>query len=157
MELDPKAEKLILVVVFALMFAGLSWIIPVAYHSASPAENYVEITDSELQIEDNTTHQLNLTYKSRGRYPVEATVSLYEEGEPVSVGSWQMSGFIPQGSHVADLSLDRSEPLTPGTYYYSVDVRIHLEKDVLKTYYWESPRFVVSNETATNETSMVES
>lgn len=146
-------------IMFAAVFAAVSWMAPAAYYSLAPAESIVEIESTEVTTVDNSTHNLSVTYESQGRYPAEAKVTLYrsEESGDAAVQTWRLDGFLEEGSGSVDLTLTLDEPPPPGGYYYEIEATFHVGYNVERQITATTSTFSLppeSNATAENSTDV---
>lgn len=147
-----RRSRLFYVVLFASLFAAISWLGPAAYYQFSPAESHVSIEGTDVSVVDNETHQLEITYDARARYPVEAEITLYEQTNDTKakIESWKFGRFVEQGRHTTSLTLELSDALEPGTYVYEIDVVIHADYNVDKQYTHQTDTITVVAENTTN-------
>lgn len=142
-------------ILFALAFAGISWMAPAAYYTMAPAESIVAIEDVGVEVEGNTTHNLTAEYDSAGRFPVEARTTLYraEDQSDAVVQSWRHEGFLTEGGERVSLELSIDEPLPPGGYYYEIEVTYHPGYNVERTTTATTSTFSLPPANETNSTT----
>lgn len=143
-------NRWVLAILFAALFASISWIAPATYLAISPAENQMEIQSVDINQTSNTTHNLTIEYQSQDRYPIESQITLYKDQNQSDIAreSWTSSSVIPSGENERSLTLDMTEPLANGTYYYEFEIRIHAGFNVEKKYIYTTDSFPVKNTTA---------
>lgn len=152
--IPDKYEKYVLAILFACLFASISWLAPAAYLTTTPPADHVEIESVSINQTTNTTHNLTVRYDSREKYPIEAQITLYQEqnDSDVSMETWSTSSVIQEGQHETSLTLDVKEPLPAGTYFYEFKLRIHAGYNVEKTYVYTTDSFPVEN---SSESTMI--
>lgn len=146
--LQAIPNRVLYVVLFASLFAALTWMIPAAYHAVQPAEHYFEIQDASVAVDENDTsaHDIEAVYWARDDVVVDVRMILEaveEDGARSEVQAWRFREFVERGSHTTTLHREVSEPLEQGTYVYRLDVTFRVEYNVQKTYSFESGRFSV--------------
>lgn len=148
--IPAKYERFVVALLFAAIFASISWIAPMMYVTASQPADHVQINSVSVNETKNSTHNVTVDYHSRDKYPVEAQVTLFrqENGSSTAVEYWTTSAVLNAGSGTANLSLDLSGPPDPGQYYYAFNVDIHVGYNVQKTYVYETDTFSITNSTA---------
>lgn len=142
-------EPLVLAVLFAAVFASISWIAPAMFLAASQPADHVQINSVSVNEMDNRTHNITVDYYSREKYPVETRITLFrdENGSSSAVEYWTLSEVLSPGSGTALLDLDLEEKPIEGLYYYRFRVDIHADYNIEKTYTYETDAFMVTNET----------
>lgn len=149
--IPDEYEKYVLAILFATLFASLSWIVPAAYLSVIPPSDHVQIQSVSINQTDNTTQNVTVTYESRDKYPIEASITLYKNRNDTNavVQKWSRSGIIRAGKYTTSTTLETAETLEPGTYYYEFKLKIHADYNVKKTYIYKTDSFPVTNSSNT--------
>lgn len=147
--IPAQYERWLLAILFAAMFASISWIAPATYLAVTPAENQVQIESVSINQTSNTTHNVTIDYQAQEKYPVEVEITLYQEQNEsdVAIETWTTSSVIPEGEHERSLTLDVKEPLDEGIYFYEIDIRIHAGYNVEKEYSYSTDSFPAENST----------
>lgn len=145
-----EQNRWVLAILFAALFASISWIAPATYLAVSPADNQMQIQSVNVEQTSNTTHNLTIEYQSQDRYPIEAQITLYKDQNESDIASesWTTSSVIPAGENKQSLTLDVAEPIANGTYYYEFDIRVHVGYNVEKEYTYTTDSFPVTNSSA---------
>lgn len=151
-------DRLVYAVLFALLFASMSWILPAGYYTMVPQDRMLSVEEVAVDATDSGEHTLNVSYESRGDYVVEAQILLFQKDEneevDVTKQKWGIEGFIKPGTHETSLNLDIENPLASGTYFYEIRVRFRPGYNVERTAVYKTSPFTVKNNTtaSTNET-----
>lgn len=142
-------DRLVYAVLFALLFASLSWIIPAGYYTMAPQDRMLSVDEVAVDATDEDQHTLNVSYESRGDYVIEAQILLFQqkEDEKVDVAQqrWSIEGFIEPGDHETSLNLDIEKPLTSGMYFYEVRIKFRPGYNVERTEVYKTTPFSIEN------------
>lgn len=147
--IPDQYDRWVLAILFAALFASISWIAPATYLAVTPPSDHIEIDTVSINQTDNSTHNATVEYEARDKYPVEAQITLYQEQNESSsaVEHWTTSRVVPAGEHQAHVVLDLTEPPDEGTYYYEFKILIHADYNVEKEYVYETDSFPIENKT----------
>lgn len=150
--IPDEYDRYVLAILFAALFASISWIAPATYLAVTPPADHIEIQSVSVNQTSNTTHNVSVEYSSRDRYPVEGEITLYREESAgdVAIDSWTTSSVIPPGEHHGSIILDLTDPPPAGTYYYEFELLIHADYNVEKEYTYETDSFPIENSSDTS-------
>lgn len=150
---DDESERIrsgiIMAVLFAALFGSISWMAPAFIYTVADAEYHVDFTDSAVET-NGRTHTISITYQSRAKIPAEVNIILYKDIPNTTTDeqlqTWTTRGFFKQGTHTTEIELSQANIRGVGTYYYSLEAKLHIDYNVDRTVSHQTDRFIVTNE-----------
>ena len=135
------------VMLLIVISGGLNW----AYYSFASSDNFLEIHD--VHVTDSTDHAESLeatidrTVHAHGVANADITLfRVYEDGSRRAVAHWDRHPYLESGRHTIHVTypLDNKTSLESGRYYLVVEYRLHLQKDVTRSFVGHSNTFNVT-------------
>lgn len=150
--LQAIPDRVLYVLLFAAVFAALSWMVPAGYHAIQPADQYIQVQEASVTVDENDTqvHEVAVTYWSRTGVVVDVRLILERvesDGARSEVQAWHFDTYIPQGAETVMFERTLDEPPDAGTYIYRFDATFTTRYNVEKTYSYETGQFYIVNGT----------
>lgn len=145
-------DRVLYVLLFAAVFAALSWMVPAAYHAVQPADHYLQVQEAAVSVDENDTsdHEIEVVYWSRDGTIVDVRLVLERvesDGTRSEVRAWRFETYISEGVETATLDRELDEPPDGGSYVYRFDVEFEVRYNVQKSYSYETGTFHIVNTT----------
>lgn len=160
---DELRWRVMIVLVFALLFTLLSILVPYAYYFLTPTSTFFEVqqftvgdvSDDDSRLQTHLIRDARSTYM--GTFYIEVNRVTSESRERVYYE--EHSTVVEKGTHESIWTLD-NEPLSAGDYQVVASGYVTVEHGVKKYISWSSNTFQVTqaeaeaaaNETAQNQT-----
>lgn len=150
--LQAIPNRVFYVIFFASLFAALSWMVPAGYHAIQPADQYIQVQESNVAVNetDPSVHEIEVTYWARIGTIVDIRMILERvesDGTRSEVQAWRFDTYIPQGANTATFHRELDEEPEGGTYVYRFDATFQTRYNVEKTYSYETGNFYIVNGT----------
>lgn len=139
-------DRVLYVLLFAAVFAALSWMVPAAYHAIQPADHYIQVQEAAVSVDENdsSVHQIEVVYWSRDGTVVDVRLILERvesDGTRSEVQAWRFETYIPEGAETTTFDRELDEPPDGGAYVYRFDAEFQVAYNVQKSYSYETPTF----------------
>lgn len=149
-----EAGRLANVLVFALLFVSLSWLIPAGYYAVAPPDQMLSVDRTDVATTPNGDGlALNASYHAKEDWPAKVSFTLYkvENGTvPVEIEQWEYREYLAAGRHTANVNLTPGTTLEPGMYFIKIDVDIQTRYYVERHFSFETDTFDVKREVGPN-------
>lgn len=134
----------------ATLFTVLGAFLPMAVHTYSPVENFVEVHDFSAEDQSIAADAIVVTFDrtAAGDYQATFTAELVRIGENGSrawVDGWRRDAVIESGRHQMKTALpineDSRQYIVPGTYSVRFDIQLQTGTGVTRQLSVETPPF----------------
>lgn len=149
--LQKTPDRVLYVILFAAVFAALSWMVPAAYHAVQPADHYLQVQESSVSVDENDTrvHEIEVAYWSRDGTIVDVRLILERiesDGTRIEIRAWRFETYVPKGVDGVTFERELDEAPDGGAYVYRFDVEFDIAYNVQKSYSHETDKFYIVTE-----------
>lgn len=143
-------DRLLIVIVMAILFVTFGWTIPALYASNAPESNFIVVHGFSAQNTTTSSDAHIMCFNRTVKQPaaVDVFTELYlvrDDGSRVEVRTESNEAYLQEGTIVVKQRADLPKQMQPGTYRYLLIMKADLaDGRVVRTFVYTSEPFEIT-------------